>query len=151
MKKLLAIAAVAALLAMAGTALAADSTTVTVEATVLDACTVITDTNIDFGELDPIAGPATTTASSDGIAGVVTVTCTNGTPYSLSGPAAPVTMTLNGAGSNPISYTPVVPTGSFAGSMSGNNHTIDATVAKTAYANVPAGSYSGNLTITVTY
>jgi spore coat protein U-like protein len=151
MKKLLAIMAVAALMGTTGTAMAADSTTVTVEATVLDACTVATDTNIQFGALDPIDG-LDTTASDVGGAGAVTVTCTNGTPYSIAGPGSAVAMTLNGDGStSPITYTPDVPTGPFVGSMNGNNHTIDATVLKTAYLNAPAGSYSGNLTITVTY
>lgn len=151
MKKILALLAGAALMATAGTAMAADSTTLTVEAEVLGVCSVVTDTNIDFGNLDPINDPANTTASSNGTAGSVIVTCTNGTSYSLLGPTATVAMTLDGGGSNPIEYTPTIPAGTFTGSMSGVSHTIDATVEKTAYQSVPAGSYTGDLTITVSY
>ncbi|HOP39443.1 MAG TPA: spore coat protein U domain-containing protein [Geobacteraceae bacterium] len=153
MKKILAILAAVGLMAAAGTAMAADSTDLLVEAEVLAACSVETVDNIDFGDLDPINDPATTTASTapTGSAGSVRVTCTNLTSYSLGATPASPTMTLNGGGTNPIAYTPVFTAGPFTAGTSADIRTIDATVAKTAYETAPAGAYSGQLTITVSY
>lgn len=152
MKKLMAILAVVGLMATAGTTMAADTANLTVTATVLDACSVEVDQDISFGELDPINDVASSTnASSNGNAGLITVTCTKGTAYSLETITTSPTMTLDGGGTNPIAYTPTIPTGDYTGDMSGAQYTIDATVQKSAYENVPAGAYRGQLNITVSY
>jgi spore coat protein U-like protein len=150
MKKLLAITAAAALMAMAGTAMAATTTTnLTVEANVLAACTATKNTDIDFGDLNPLTDPATSNTSTKAGAtrGQITVNCTAGTSYSLSGPAS-ATMAQ---GMDTITYSPVIPTTSFTGSVAGASHFIDAEVTKTAYASAPSGAYTGTLTVTVTY
>ena len=149
MKKLLAIIAATAITTVAGTAMAATtSTDLTVKASVAAACTATTDTNIDFGALNPLTDSATTLASTKTSAGVIVVKCTQGTSYTLS---APATATIaNGA--NTISYTPVMPiVPANDGAVAGKNYTIDASVAKVDYASAPAGAYTGNLTVTVTY
>ena len=150
MKKLMAIIAASAITAMAGTAMAATTTTdLSVSATVAEVCTATTNTNIDFGALNPLTDPATTsTATKTGATrGVITVSCTEGTDYSLS---APATATI-AYGTDTITYSPLVPGGTFTGSVAGAPHTIDASVDKTAYAAAPAGAYTGTLTVTVTY
>jgi spore coat protein U-like protein len=148
MKKLTAIAAAVAIVAMAGSAFAAQtSTNLSVSASVSAACAATTTTNIDFGALDPVNDPATTTASGKVSAGVINVKCTQGTSYALSTPA---TATIaNGA--NNITYTPVYSAAANSGLVAGVNHTIDASVAKAAYASAPVGAYAGTLTVTVTY
>jgi spore coat protein U-like protein len=150
MKKILAIITVAAITAMAGSAMAATtSTDLTVSASVSEVCTAVTNTNIDFGNLDPVGDPATTsTATKTGATrGVINVKCTQGTGYKLS---APATATIANGGDT-ITYTPVVPLADFTGIVAGTSHTIDATVDKSAYASVPTGAYAGTLTVTVTY
>lgn len=152
MKKVLAIAAAASLLAMAGTAMAATTTTdLTVSASVSAACTATTTTNIDLGALDPINDPATSsTATKTGATrGQILVKCTQGANYTLS---APSTATIANTGGDLITYTPIVPTVPVNdGLVAGRSYMIDAQVAKAAYAAAPAGAYTGNLTVTVTY
>lgn len=151
MKKLLAITAAAAVIAMAGTAMAATTTTnLTVSAKVDSVCTASTVTNIDFGTLNPLTDPATSnTATKTGATrGQISVACTAGTSYSFTADNAPVmTRTL---GTETIAYTAVLPT-PVAGSVAGTTYYVDAEVQKTAYEAAPAGAYSGNLTVTVTY
>jgi spore coat protein U-like protein len=148
MKKFLAIATTVAIVAMTGSAFAATtSTNLSVNASVSAACVAATTTNIDFGTLDPINDAATTLASGKTSAGLINVKCTQGTSYTLSTPA---TATIaNGA--NSITYTPVYSAAANSGLVAGTNHTIDASVDKTAYATAPAGAYTGTLTVTVTY
>ena len=148
MKKLISIAAAAALVAMAGSAFAAATTDLTVSASVSAACTASTTTQIDFGALDPINDGATTLASAKTSAGKISVKCTQGTNYSITAPASATI--ANGA--NTIAYTPIMPAvGANEGVVAGKDYTIDASVAKVAYASAPAGAYSGSLTVTVTY
>jgi spore coat protein U-like protein len=149
MKKLLAIIAATAITTVAGTAMAATtSTDLTVKASVVAACKASTTTNIDFGNLDPINDAGTTLASSKTSAGKILVECTQGVNYTLTSPA---TATIaNGA--NTIIYTPVMPTvPANDGAVAGKSYAIDASVDKTAYATAPAGAYTGNLTVTVNY
>ena len=146
MKKLISIAAAAALLAFAGSAFAAaTSTNLTVSASVAAACTASTTTQINFGALDPINGAAITNA-----AGAILVNCTQGTGYTLT---APATETIaNTHTGELISYTPSTPAvPANDGAVAGKPYVISASVAKTAYANAPAGAYSGTLTVTVNY
>ncbi|WP_284694548.1 spore coat protein U domain-containing protein [Geomonas sp. Red32] len=149
MKKLISVVTAAALVAFAGSAFAASTTaTVSVSATVAASCTASTNTNISFGTLDPILDGATTTASSKSGAGQILVQCTQGTNYTFTAPGS-VNM-LNGT--NTIAFTPVLPTiPANDGAVAGKTYTIDASVAKTAYASVPAGAYTGNLVVTINY
>lgn len=152
MKKVSAFAAVAALMAMAGTAMAATtSTNLTVSASVAAACTATTATNIDFGALDPINDPATSsTATKAGATrGEILVKCTQGANYTLTAPAS---ATIANTGGDLITYTPVLPTvPANDGLVAGRNYMIDAQVNKTAYSAAPAGAYTGTLTVTVNY
>ena len=151
MKKLLAIIAATAITTMAGTAMAATTTAnLTVSAFVSEVCTAVKNQDINFGNLDPVDDPAiTSTATKTGATrGVINVKCTQGTLYTLAADASP---TIANVGGDTIAYTPVVPTAEFTGIVTGTSHTIDASVNKDAYADVPTGAYTGNLTVTVTY
>ncbi len=149
MKKITAIAVAAAIVAMAGSAMAATTSAILdVNASVSSVCTASTVTSIDFGTLDPINDGATTLASSKTSAGVIQVKCTQGASYALSAPASATIAN----GGNTITYTPVLPSvPANDGLVAGRNYTIDASVAKAAYASAPAGAYTGTLTVTVTY
>ena len=143
MKKLLAIITAAAITAMAGTAMAADttSTNLTVNASVAAACTATTNTNIDFGALNPLTDPTTTLASSKTSAGEIVVKCTQGTNYTLS---APATATIANWGQTPSPIPLLFPLSlRMMVLLPVNPHTIDASVDKTAYASAPAGAYTG--------
>ncbi|NMC75664.1 MAG: fimbrial major subunit CsuA/B family protein [Geobacteraceae bacterium] len=146
-----ALTAAAVVFALAGTATAEQTTTTNlkVDAYVLEVCTVAKNTDINFGDLNPLADPATTyTNSKTGATrGQITVNCTAGTGYTLSGPSS----ALMAQGSDTIAYSPIIPAGTFSGSVTGTQHYIDASVNKSAYENVPTGAYTGTLTVTVTY
>jgi spore coat protein U-like protein len=150
MKKILAIITAAAITAMAGAAMAAEtSTTLQVDADVLAVCTAVTDSNIDFGDLNPLNdSPTSNTATKTGATrGQITVKCTDGTDYTLD---APSTATM-AQGLDTITYTPILPSSVSPGSVAGTQYYIDAEVNKTAYESVPTGAYTGTLTVTVTY
>lgn len=147
MKKLLAIAAIAALTVMAGTAMASDSADLAVSATVIASCSM-TGGTLPFGELDPTTAPEVT-ASSD----AVTVTCTSGTTYSLTGDdganASGTQKRLSDGSENYIPYSVVIPSGG-SGTGSAVGVTITGTIAASSYNTAPAGSYADTVVLSVT-
>ncbi len=95
MKKILVIALLM-VFAMTGTALAGGTSTVTMQAVVLTACSVSGDVTIDFGNLDPVAAPLV----SIGFASP-TVTCNGNTALTVANTS---TGNIAGPGGN-IPYT----------------------------------------------
>jgi spore coat protein U-like protein len=152
MKKLLAITVAAAILAMAGAALAADSNNLTVQASVLGTCKFVSSTStLDFGSLDPsvgtnVNGSTTTTFwCTKGVTSDV-ITAGNGNNYaggkrqmidSVSSDVIPYTLTLTPAGVN-------------AGPTSPRTLTIGGQVLGTDYTAKSAGSYSDTVVLNIT-
>ncbi|NDY92129.1 spore coat protein U domain-containing protein [Ideonella livida] len=141
---------VAAGLAAPLLASAADTATVPVTATVQGVCKFTSAGAIAFGTLDP-----STTATS--VSATVTQPafwCTKGTSYTVtdSGTAGSANMALGGTSTTEL----IAYSFSYTATGSGNGVTgtalnmgLSATVAKTAFQNAAAGSYSGNLVLTI--
>lgn len=147
MKKIVSIAAAAAIVAMASTSFAATtSASLTTSATVLAACKATAGTSIAFGNLDPVNDPATKNATTKG---TVLVQCTEGTPYSFTYDAA-AKMQVGGAGIA-IPVYPVADLAPVPGTVAGTTYNVDAQVKLADYANAPAGAYTGTYTLTVNY
>lgn len=147
MKKLVSIAAAAAVVAMAGSSFAAStSASLTTNATVLAACKATAAASIDFGALDPTIDPATKNAST---VGSVLVQCTEGTLYTFGYDAA-AKMQVGGAGiAIPVYSVPtLVPQ---PGTIAGTTYSVDAQVKLADYASAPAGAYTGSYTLTINY
>lgn len=147
MKKLLAIAAIAALTSMAGTAMADDTADLLVQATVDAACEV-TGGTLDFGSLNSLTGGQ---ASGDVD---VTVQCTNGTDYTLAGgggnsgdPTARY-MEHETDATQTIAYTLTIPTG---GTADGSAQTVNisGTIDEADYQWKKAGNYEDTVVLTV--
>jgi hypothetical protein len=150
----LATAAAFALLASAP-AKAADSVTVTVNATVTGVCkfnsgqTPVVTVQTSGGVIDPsAAGPATGNTS-------VLYRCTNGTSPTFTVPAtATVTCTTSGSCGSSAMTTTMTSAGGGAGSGMGSGQdktlTVTGTLPASQYANSPAGDYSGTITVSVT-
>lgn len=146
MKKLLAIITVAAITAMAGSAMASGTANLQVTATVIPTCTM-TGGTLAFGNLDP-TNPAIKTADSSG----VTITCTTGTPYTLGGDAGDNnvgTQKRLAFGTNYIPYSVTIPAGG-SGTAVAQTVTIAGTIAADAYTSAPPGTYSDTIELTVT-
>lgn len=145
MKKLLAIAAAVAVVAMAGTAMAATGN-LAVSANVTATCT-ITGGSLGFSALDPTTAPAVGPISSTG----VSVTCTNGTAYTLTNNnglhVSGSTLRLAN-GTDFIPYTLSVPAGG-TGNGASQSVTIQGNIAAGTYATASAGSYTDTVQITV--
>jgi len=144
MKKLLAITAAAAVMAMAGTAMAATAE-LQVNATVRQVCTM-TGGSLNFGELDP-TNPVAVSKNSES----VTVTCTNGTAYTITsndGANASGTQKRLASGSNYIPYSITLPP-SASGTGAAQSVTITGAIAASAYATSPAGTYADTVVLTV--
>jgi len=155
----------AALLLGAPTAALADSrqTTMSVNATVSANCTISAG-GVDFAAINPqSASPHTAT-------GTVTVTCTNGAPWTIgadagAGTGATLTSRRMMSGANAINYSLFTDSGfvNVWGSGSGGTALLSGTgtgsaQALTVYGRVPAGqttiragTYGDTVNITVTY
>lgn len=145
MKKLLAITAAAAVMAMAGTAMAADTANLSVTAQVVGACKM-TGGSLNFGNLDP-TNPVAVSGNSSG----VTVTCTKGTAYTLTGndgatPSGTQKRLANG--SNYIPYSITIPA-SGTGTGAPEDVTITGDIAAGAYTTSPAGTYTDTVLLSV--
>jgi len=149
MKKIVALIVATSITVMAGTAMAATAN-LDVSATVTPTCTMNTDAGtLAFGSLDPTA-PVAKTASSSG----VTITCTNGTAYTLVGndganPASTQKRLRNGTTTNYIPYSVTIPS-SGTGSGSAVPISIAGLIAENSYSTAPAGSYADTIILTVT-
>jgi len=145
--------------AVAGT----QSTTMGVTATVTANCT-ISATPVAFGSVDTLSG-----ANVDAN-GTVTVSCTNGAPWTLSadaggGSGATMAVRRMTFGANTLNYT--IHTTAGHGTVWGNGTSSTATIGGTGtgaaqtvtvygrifsgQTGVPAGSYSDTVNVTVTY
>lgn len=149
-KSLLAMVAVA-LVSMAGAAMAGDTTTVAVSATVVGTCKFTAGGTIPFGNLDPSVGTDQTPAVTQ-----PTFWCTKGAGYTISddaglydtGPLARRMKHGTLAEYIPYSFT-YTATGTGAGPASVLTMNIASTVLGADYANVSAGVYSDTVTLTI--
>lgn len=152
MKKLMAIAAAAALTALAGTALAADTNTLTVTASVKESC-AFSDLNstLDFGALDPAVGTDVDVSSTTKFwctkgTGAVTIAAGNGMNFgtkrqmkdSVSGDVLPYDLNLTPDGA--ANLGPDTP----------RTLTIAGTVLGSDYKSKSVGSYSDTVILTIT-
>jgi spore coat protein U-like protein len=102
-RKLLSALAVALTFALPATTLAATKTaTFTVTATVISDCTIVSASNINFGNVGVMA-------SNTDATGTLSVTCTTGTPFNLeldagTGTGSTLTNRLMANGSNTLQY-----------------------------------------------
>ena len=153
MKKLLAITAAVAIVAMAGTAMAADSNTLTVQASVTGTCKFVSGTStLNFGALDPSVGTdvnGSTTTQFWCTKGVSTDNITAGQGANWSGTKRQMLDTVSG---DLIPYTlTLTPDGSAnAGPASPRTLTVDGAVLGTDYTAKSAGSYSDTVVLNIT-
>jgi len=152
MKKLLAITAAVAVMAMAGTAMAADSNTLTVTANVTGTCKFSSPTSsLSFGALDPSDGSdvSKTSTTKFWCTKGVTETISNnngsnpsGTTMRMKGPGAtdfiPYTLSLTKDGSQNVG--PATP----------RTLTIAGTVLGSDYIGASEGSYTDTVALTIT-
>jgi len=140
MKKLtLALLTIALLAIGAGTALAADTATLTVQANVLGTCSFdAAGALLDFADIDPTSGSDATATTTIGY------TCTNGVALGIW--TTPATATISNAGNNilvDLVYSGQVATGTGVS----ETLTIDGTIPFANYATAPAGLYTGTVTL----
>ena len=154
MKRVIIVLGVLTFVSMAAVAMAADTATLTVRATVSQTCRFQGGPNpsltLDFGALDPVAAPVVNTSTSiqfncNGVA--PTVTANNGNNFSGSrrmsdGAATPSFIPYS------LTLTPA-PNGT-EGWGTPRTLTIDGQIAALAYQDFPAGAYTDSVTITLT-
>lgn len=153
MKKTLILAAVLAAVAVSGSAMAADTATVSVSASVTGTCKFTSGGSVAFGALDPGS-----TANVTGTVVNPTFWCTKGSNYSIADDnGANETGTtfrmLNTTVANEyipyaFSYTPTSGTGS--GPQTSITLTITSSILNADYVNAAAGSYADTVTLTIT-
>jgi spore coat protein U-like protein len=147
MKKLLTITATAAIIAMAGSAMAATAN-LAVSASISNACSV-TGGTLSFGALDTLTAPLMTATSAG-----VTITCTKGDVYTVAtnygvnflGSQAYI---KNGSNTDTIPYSVSIPAVA-AGTGAAQPLTITGTIAAGSYTTASAGTYTDTMVITVT-
>jgi len=151
MKKILMALIAVALVAMAGAAMAQDTATVAVSATVVGTCKFATGGSIPFGNLDPSVGTDQTPAVTQ-----PTFWCTKGASYTISDDDG---LYESGANLNrmkhgtlaeyiPYSFT-YTASGTGAGPGSVLTMDIASSVKGTDYQNASAGSYTDTVTLTI--
>lgn len=157
MKKLLAITAAAAMLAMAGTAMAADSNTLTVTASVTGTCKFSTPktSTLDFGALDPSVGTnvnGSTTTQFWCTKGVTTDTISagNGSHWEAEVAAKRHMMDTVSGDFIPYSLTLTKDGNANAGPASPRTLTIAGQVLGTDYTAKTAGSYTDTVVLNIT-
>lgn len=137
MKKILVLAAVIAL--VSSTAFAAGTATLTVSANVTPTCTM-TDGTLAFGALDPLTAADTGAVAAAG----VSVTCTNGTAFTVTDDAAANPLS-NGTSNIPFTLTHA---GAGVGTGVAVAYAIDGEILGADYANATAGVYGSTVTLT---
>ena len=149
MKRII-LVAVLALMAMAGTAMAVDTQTVAVSASVVGTCKFSTGGTVAFGNLDPAAGGDVT-----GIVTQPTFWCTKGSGYTITddngvNESGTTFRMQQGASGNYIPYTfTYTATGTGTGKTSTLTMNIAASVLGTDYVNAQVGAYSDTVTLTI--
>lgn len=151
MKKLLAVAALAAAGLPALATLAADSATLNVQANVVGNCKFNTaSATMNFAALDQTL---TTDANANA---TLSFWCTRNATYTLSdnggANVSGVQRRLNDGGTNYINYSiaPYVTTGAGQGKTTPITVNLSGTIANADYVDAPAGSYSDQVTFTIT-
>jgi spore coat protein U-like protein len=147
MKKLLAITAAAAIIAIAGSAMAATAN-LAVSASISNACSV-TGGTLSFGALNTLTAPLVTATSSG-----VSITCTKGDVYTVAtnygvnfvGTQANI---KNGSNLDKIPYSVALPALS-AGTGLAQTLAITGTIVAGTYSTASAGTYTDTMVITVT-
>lgn len=153
MKKVFAITAAAAVMAMAGTALAADSNTLTVQASVTGTCKFSSATStLNFGSLDPSSAtnPTQTTTTQ--------FWCTKGqTPGTIAAgnglhfASGKRQMIAGGTSGDLIPYTlDLSQSGGNQGPLTPGTLTIKGDILNADYVNKTADSYSDTVALTIT-
>lgn len=138
MKKILVLAAAMAMVSSA--AFAAGTATLNVTASVQGTCT-ITGGTLAFGVLDPVTAPNVGPIAAAG----VTVTCNNGTVFTVTDNSAANALT-NGTSSIPFTLTHA---GGGTGTGVANPYAISGSILGTGYATVTAGVYASTVTMSV--
>ena len=152
MKKLLSVLMVMFMVAMAGSALASGTNTLTVSASVTGTCKFVSGTStLNFGALDPSSSSDTTGSGS------TTFWCTKGTTQTLAaGNGANWDGTkrnmLDAVSSDKIPYTLTLTPdgGTNAGPGSPRTVTIGGTILNADYVSKSAGSYSDTVSLNIT-
>jgi spore coat protein U-like protein len=137
MKKILILAAAIAL--VSSTAFAAGTATLTVSASVTATCTM-TDGTLAFGALNPLTAADTGQVAAAG----VSVTCTNGTLFTVTDDAATNDLT-NGTSNIPFTLTHA---GAGAGTGVAVPYAITGEILGADYADATAGAYISTVTLT---
>ena len=138
MKKILVLAAAIAL--VSSSAFAAGSATLTVSAAVQGTCS-ITGGTLNFGPLDSILAPAVGPIAAAG----VTVTCNNGTIFTVADDAAANPLS-NGVDTIPFSLSHV---GGGTATGGVDAYAIDGDIAAGTYDGVTAGVYTSTVTLDI--
>lgn len=139
MKKILVLAAAIAL--VSSTAFAAGTATLNVTANVTATCS-ITGGTLAFGALDPVTASDTGLVAANG----VTVTCTNGTGFTVSDDSAAKPL---GNGTSTIPFT-LTYTANGTGTGAAVPFLIDGEILGADYDNATAGAYTSNVILSVT-
>ncbi len=154
MKKIMIIMVVVLVAALAGTAMAAGTATLSVSASVVGTCKFSTNNGtISFGDLNPDTGTDISITNTS-----ITYWCTKNVNPGFVHDSTHKTNCggnpcMQGAGATPdyIQYAlTLTPGGIGAGPSTIRTLTVDATVLKTEYANKNEGAYSDTVTITIT-
>lgn len=140
MKKILVLAAAIAL--VSSSAFAAGSATLTVSAAVQGTCS-ITGGTLAFGALD---SAAPTAAVGPVVASGVTVTCNNGTIYTVTDDSGALNPLSNGVDTIPFSLSHV---GGGTATGGVDAYAITGNIAAGAYDGVTAGMYTTNVTLSI--
>jgi len=149
MKKLLAIAAAAAIMATAGTAMAVNTADLSVTATVSNVCSVSSIGSMSFPALDP-TNPVQVTATT-----TMGVTCTNGMAYNvktgtgLHSSGTQANLQMGSSSADRIPYSVSGPTGGGTGSGALQSLTLTGTIAANTYNTASTGTYTDTMVITV--
>jgi len=155
MKKLLAIITVAAITAMAGTVMAADTNTLTVTASVTGTCKFVTGTSsLGFGALDPSVG-----TNVDALPTTTQFWCTKGVTESITagnggnfsgGKRGMKDTAVGGVDVIPYTLTLTKDGNANAGPGSPRTLTFNGQVLGTDYTTKSAGNYSDTVTLNIT-
>ncbi len=152
MKKLLLATLIASAVGVSTSAMAGNTQTMAVSATITGTCKLQSSTAMAFGSIDPSSVTAATAGAN------VTYKCTNGTaPTSLTAvganDSAGQKRLLTGASTYmnySISFTaPVAVGGGFAAGVTATTVSVTGTIAVADFANATAGAYADTLTFTI--
>lgn len=146
MRKGIVVLAAACILAMAGTAVAGDTTNVTVTATVAGYCRFLSTPAIAFGQL-PF--DATGNALGASRAGNLTFECSNGLTYTISDDKSGVYNLAFGAETIPYALAYSKTSGTGLGLGTTDSVTLTATIAANSYTGKPAGAYQDTVQVSI--